>query len=132
MPTVCRCPRRLLAALLVVSFVPAAAFAQETGSLKVPTIAASAAAAADWASTYHALKYYKVQEQNPLLRPFQESPGSMVSLGAIMDVGAVSAWNVTVGRRNPRVAVAGLWAMAAFRAYLAVHNMRNTTKAERR
>ena len=132
MPTVCRCPRRLLAALLVVSFVPAAAFAQETHSLKVPTIAASAAAAADWASTYHALKYYKVQEQNPLLRPFQESPGSMVSLGAIMDVGAVSAWNVTVGRRNPRVAVAGLWAMAAFRAYLAVHNMRNTTKAERR
>ena len=132
MPTVCRCPRRLLAALLVVSFVPAAAFAQETNSLKVPTIAASAAAAADWASTYHALKYYKVQEQNPLLRPFQESPGSMVSLGAIMDVGAVSAWNITVGRRNPRVAVTGLWAMAAFRAYLAVHNMRNTTKAERR
>jgi cytochrome bd-type quinol oxidase subunit 1 len=132
MPSVCRCPRRLLAALLVVSFVPAAAFAQETKSLTIPTIAASAAAAADWASTYHALKYYKVQEQNPLLRPFQDSPGSMVSLGAIMDVGAVSAWNVTVGRRNPRVAVAGLWAMAAFRAYLAVHNMRNTTKAERR
>ena len=132
MPSVCRCPRRLLAALLVVSFVPAAAFAQETKSLAIPTIAASAAAAADWASTYHALKYYKVQEQNPLLRPFQDSPGSMVSLGAIMDVGAVSAWNVTVGRKNPRVAVAGLWAMVAFRAYLAVHNMRNTTKAERR
>ena len=132
MPSVCRGPRRLIAALFLVSFVPATAFAQEAKSLTIPTIAASAAAAADWASTYHALKYYKVQEQNPLLRPFQESPGSMVSLGAIMDVGAVSAWNVTVGRKNPRVAVAGLWAMAAFRAYLAVHNMRNTTKAERR
>ena len=132
MPSVCRCPRRLIAALFLVSFVPATAFAQEAKSLTIPTIAASAAAAADWASTYHALKYYKVQEQNPLLRPFQESPRSMVSLGAIMDVGAVSAWNVTVGRKNPRVAVAGLWAMAAFRVYLALHNMRNTTKAERR
>jgi cytochrome bd-type quinol oxidase subunit 1 len=132
MPSVCRCPRRLLAALLVVSFVPATAFAQDRNGLKIPTIAASAAAAADWASTYHALKYYKVQEQNPFLRPFQETPGSMVSLGAVMDAGAFSAWNLTVGRRNPRMAAAGLWAMAAFRGYLAIHNMRNTTKAERR
>jgi hypothetical protein len=30
------------------------------------------------------------------------------------------------------MAAAGLWAMAAFRTYLAIHNMRNTTKAERR
>ena len=131
MPSVCRCPRRLVAALFLVSFVPATAFGQES-RLKIPTIAASAAAAADWASTYHALKYYKVQEQNPLLRPFQDSPGSMVSLGAAIDVGAVSAWNLTVGRKNPRMAVAGLWAKTAFRAYLAVHNMRNERKAERR
>ena len=131
MPSVCRSSRRLLAALIVVSCVPATAFAQES-RLKIPTYAASAAAAADWASTYHALKYYHVQEQNPLLRPFQHKPGSMVSLGAAMDVGAVSAWNLTVGRRNPRMAVAGLWAMTAFRTYLAIHNMRNTQKAERR
>jgi hypothetical protein len=131
MSSFCRCPRRLVAALILVSFLPASAFAQE-GRLKIPTIAAGTAAAADWATTYHALKYYRVQEQNPLLRPFQESPGSMVSLGAIIDVGTVSAWNLTVGRKNPRVATAGLWAMAAFRAYLALHNMRNIRKAERR
>lgn len=129
--SICRPSRRLVAALFVVWCLPATAFAQER-SLKIPTIAAGAAAAADWASTYHALKHYKVYEQNPLLRPFQESPGPMVSLGAVMDVGAVSAWNLTVGRKNPRVAVAGLWAMTAFRAYLAIHNMRNTQKAERR
>jgi len=132
MPPVCRNPRRRVAALFLVCFLPATAFAQEGNSLRIPTIAASAAAAADWASTYHALKHYKVQEQNPFLRPFQETPGSMVSLGAVMDAGAFSAWNLTVGRKNPRTAAAGLWAMAAFRAYLAVHNMRNTTKAERR
>lgn len=128
---ICRSSRRLVAALLVVWCLPATAFAQEQ-SLKIPTIAAGVAAAADWASTYHALKNYRVYEQNPLLRPFQESPGPMVSLGAVMDVGAVSAWNLTVGRKNHRVAVAGLWAMTAFRAYLAIHNMRNTQKAERR
>jgi hypothetical protein len=131
MPSFCRCPRRLVAVLILVSLCPAAAFAQDS-RLKIPTIAASAGAAADWASTYHALKHYRLQEQNPLLRPFQHNPGSMVSLGAAMDVGLVSGWNLTVGRKNPRVAAAGLWAMAAFRAYLAVHNMRNTTKAERR
>jgi hypothetical protein len=107
--------------------------AQEpAGKLRIPTIAASAAATADWVSTYHALKYYKVREQNPMLRPFQESPGSMVSLGGIIDVGSVSAWNLTVGRKNQRVAVAGLWAMTAFRTYLAIHNMRNMRVAERR
>jgi hypothetical protein len=123
--------RRLLAALFLVSIFPAVAAAQEN-SLKIPTFAASAAAAADWASTYHALKYYKVREVNPLLTPFQSSPGSLVTMGAIMDAGAFSAWNLTVGRRSPKVAAAGLWGMAVFRTYLAIHNLRNTRKAERR
>ncbi len=129
--SICRCPWRLAAALILVSFLPARAFAQE-GSLKIPTMAASVAAAADWASTYHALKNFRVQEQNPLLRPLQRSPGPMVTLGAVIDAGGFSAWNMTVGRKNPRMAAAGLWGMAAFRTYLAFHNMRNTTKAERR
>jgi hypothetical protein len=125
------CPWLVL--LLLVALVPSTSAAQERGAdLRVPTIAASAAAAADWASTYKALKYYKVREQNPMLRPLQESPGSMVSLGAIIDAGSFSAWNVTMGRRNPRVAAAGLWAMTAFRTYLAIHNMRNMRVAERR
>ena len=123
--------RRLLAALFLVSIFPAAAAAQDN-SLKIPTFAASAAAAADWASTYHALKYYKVREVNPLLTPFQSSPGSLVTMGAIMDAGAFSAWNLTVGRRNPKVAAAGLWGMAVFRTYLAIHNLRNERRAERR
>lgn len=123
--------RRLLAALFLVSIVPAIAAAQEN-SLKIPTLAASAASAADWASTYHALKYYKVREVNPLLSPFQSSPGSLVTMGALMDAGAFSAWNLTVGRRSPKVAAAGLWGMAVFRTYLAIHNLRNERRAERR
>jgi hypothetical protein len=132
MPSFCRCARRLLAALFLVSLLPASASAQERSSLKLPTAAAMAAAGADWATTYHALKYYKVREMNPIMRPFESSPGSLVTVGGLIDVGTVSAWNLTVGRRSPRVAAAGLWAMTAFRAYLALHNLRNERKAERR
>lgn len=125
------CARGLLLMVLVVSACPAVAMAQEN-RLKLPTFAASAASAADWVSTYHALKYYKVREVNPLLRPFESSPSSLVTVGAMIDAGAFSAWNLTVGRRHPRIAAAGLWGMAAFRTYLAIHNLRNTRKAERR
>jgi hypothetical protein len=100
--------------------------------LTLPTIAASAAAAADWSSTYHALTYYRVREVNPLLGPFQRSPARLVSVGALMDAGAVSAWNLALGATHRRVAVSGLWAMTALRTYLAVHNIRNEKKSARR
>ena len=122
---------RLAAALVIVCLFPVLAGAQES-RLKVPTIAASAAAAADWATTYHALKHYRVRETNPLLRSLDDSPSSLVSLGAAIDAGAFSVWNLTVGRKNERVAIAGLWAMTAFRTFLAIHNLRNTQRAERR
>ena len=123
----------LAAALLVVCLLPCTAAAQDSSDrLRLPTIAASAAAAADWASTYHGLKYYNLRETNPLLQPFQKSPGRLVTMGAAIDAATFSAWNVTVGRRHPRVAAAGLWAMAGFRAYLVVHNLRNEQKAGRR
>jgi len=122
---------RCVALFLCLSMLPTLARAQSV-SLKIPTIAASAAAAADWSTTYHALKYYKVREVNPLLRSMSASPGQLVSLGAAIDVGAVSAWNLSMGRSRPRAAAAGLWAMAAFRSYLAVHNLMNERKAARR
>ena len=119
--------------------VPDYASAQEFGggversrSLRYATIAASTAAAADWASTYHALKYYNVRETNPLLRGLDDSPGRMITLGAAIDAGAISAWTMTVGREHPKIATVGLWAMTAFRAYLTVHNMRNEGRASRR
>jgi hypothetical protein len=138
MPTTGRC-RRLAAALLVVCALPVFAHAQQPlaaeqprPSLRVPTIAASVAAAADWATTYHALSNYRVREINPFLRPWYNEPGQLVGMGALMDVGTVSVWNLTMGQKHPRVAVAGLWAMTAFRSYLAVHNLRNERRAARR
>jgi hypothetical protein len=140
-------PTRFVAMLLTVCLLPAVAAAQDpppfrapvapsaaitspSGSpLRIATIAASAAAAADWASTYHALKNYHVHETNPLLRGLDDKPGRMVALGAAIDAGAVTAWNMTMGKKHPKLAVAGLWAMTAFRAYLTVHNIRNQQRA---
>ena len=102
------------------------------GDLKAPTIAASAAAAADWASTYHTLKNYRTREINPLLRPLDHRPGAMITVGAALDVGLVATWNMTVGRKNEKVAAVGLWSMAAFRTFLAIHNIRNQSRAARR
>jgi len=102
------------------------------GDLRTPTIAASAAAAADWASTYHALKNYRVREMNPVLRPFDHRPGAMISLGSAIDMGLISVWNLSVGPKHENLASAGLWTMAAFRAYLAIHNVKNETRAARR
>ena len=124
--------RRVLAIGLtagVFGFLPPVASADD---LRAPTIAASAAAAADWATTYHALKFYRVREVNPLLRPFDREPGAMISLGAAIDAGLISAWNLSVGRRNERVAAAGLWTMTALRTYLAIHNLRNERRTARR
>jgi hypothetical protein len=127
---------RLAAVLLIVWLSPRVANAQAPivlpPTLRIPTIAASSAAAADWMTTYHAMTNFKVRETNPLLKPWYDSPGQMIGMGALMDVGGITAWNLVVGPKHPRVAVAGLWAMAGFRSYLAIHNLRNERRAARR
>lgn len=143
---ICRGIRFAVVALTIV-LAPKAVFAQELpplrapvmpsaavadgapSSLRIATIAASVAAAADWASTYHALKNYHVRETNPLLSSLDHKPGQMIALGAAIDAGAMTAWNMTVGKKHPKLATVGMWAMTAFRGYLAVHNMRNTKRA---
>jgi hypothetical protein len=124
----------LAAALLVAVVLPSTASAQDQqrGRLYWPTAAAGGAATADWITTYHALKFYKVREQNPVLKPFQQTPMRMVSVGGLIDVAGISAWNLTVGPKHDKVAAAGLWTMTAFRVYLAVHNHLNEHRAERR
>jgi hypothetical protein len=126
--------RVLAAALLAAVISPSLATAQEPprGRLYWPTIAAGSAATADWITTYHALKFYKVQETNPLLKPMQTSPARMVSVGGVIDVAGLAAWNFTVGPKHDKIAAAGLWTMTAFRVYLALHNHLNEHRAERR
>jgi len=122
--------RVLAAAVLAVAIIPSTASAE--GTLFLPTIFAGGAATADWATTYHALKFYQVQEQNPLLKPMQATPGRMISVGALMDVGGVAAWNSVMGPKHEKLAAAGLWTMTAFRVYLAIHNHINEQRAGHR
>ena len=135
-PRISRAGWRLVAAVFVVSLLPGltgTASAQELRpSLRIPTTLASIAAAADWASTYHAMTNYHVRETNVLLQPWQKSPGKLVLVGAAIDVVSFTAWNKVIGPRHPRVAAGGMWAMAAFRTFLVVHNLRNEQKALRR
>ena len=119
--------------LAVALACPGTAYAQDPEDrLKLPTTMFAAAASADWLTTYHGLKHFRLRETNPLLRPFDDTPGKMVLLGSAIDVGAVAAWHYGVGRNHPRLAAAGLWSMTAFRAYLAFHNIRNQQRAGRR
>ena len=130
-----RRPLQALAAALLVAIVlpsTAAAQDQQRGRLYWPTVAAGGAATADWITTYHALKFYKVREQNPVLKPLQQTPMRMVSVGGMIDIAGISAWNLTVGPKHDKIAAAGLWTMTAFRVYLAVHNHLNEHRAERR
>jgi len=105
---------------------------QQEPRLRIPTTALIMASAADWATTYHALKFYRMREANPLLRYLDDEPAKLVGLGSAIDAGAIFGWNYTVGRKNPRLAAAGLWTMTAFRTYLAIHNLRNERRADRR
>lgn len=125
--------RGLCLCVLVFS-VPQAALAQDRPGpgLRLPITAFGAAAMADWATTYHALKNYHVREANPLLRPIDHHPGKMVGVGAAIDVGLAAGWHYGVGKNHPRIAAAGLWAATAFRAYLAIHNIRNERRSARR
>ena len=119
--------------LLAGMSAPGTASAQELRpSLRVPTVIASVAAAADWASTYHAMTNYHVRETNVLLQGFHGSPFKTVAAGAAIDVATFTAWNTIIGPRHPKVAVAGMWAMAGFRAFLVVHNLRNEQRSLRR
>jgi hypothetical protein len=125
----------IISALILVCASPAAAQQEprpRTDGLRVPTTLFASAAAADWATTYYGIKHYGLRETNPLIRRFDRTPAKMVLLGAAIDVGAVAAWNYTMGRKHPRVAAAGLWTMTVFRAYLAFHNSRNMQRSGRR
>jgi hypothetical protein len=93
-------------------------------SLTIPTIVFAGAAVSDWAVTYHGLATHKFDEGNPLIRRWQHRPLLMVGAGAAIDVGEWLLWNRFVGREHPKLAVAGLYAAAVYRSYLAGRGLR--------
>ncbi len=100
-----------------------------TVSLRVPMLVFSSAAAADWITTYRNLQHpgegRTGLEQNPLLHWTRNRPWPTVIAGASMDVAGVWAWNHYVGKRHPKAAKAGLYAMTGVRLWLTARNLRN-------
>ena len=115
----------LLLIVLLVPEVPVSA--QEITvqpSLKIPTMVFAAAAAGDWASTYHGVSHLQFFEGDPLINRWQNHPALMVAAGTALDVGSVMIWNRYVGRRHPKLAALGLYVAASFRTYLCLKGIR--------
>lgn len=122
--------RPYLLSLLVLLPVTASAQDVSAPSLKWPTIVYSSAVAFDYSTTYRGLQL-GATERNPILRPLQNRPVALVATGAALDAAGVWAWNRYVGRKHPKLAVLGLYAMSAARIWMASHNWQ-TIHAQRR
>lgn len=111
----------VLGGLIVMTLAPASTASAQ--SLKMPTLVFAGAASADWVTTYQA-QQRGTQENNPLLSWLNTRPGPLVATGAALDVAGLWAWNRYVGRAHPKIAMAGLYAAAGFRLWLATNNNR--------
>jgi hypothetical protein len=78
------------------------------------------AAAADWATTFHALEFHHGQENDPIIN-WAPTPTLTIAAGAMLDAAGFILWRrVTNG--HPRVANAGLYVASAFRVWVASRN----------
>jgi len=116
---------------LVVWLVTVSPAAAQT-DLKIPTIAWTAAAGADWATTYQfSSKYGDVlHERNPLINGLDQHPAWLVTAGAAMDAGMWVAANRFLGDRHPRWMKVALYGAAVYRVYLAAYNIRMMQQAQ--
>ncbi len=96
---------------------------------RVSTAVFAAAATADWVTTTQMLARHGV-ELNPALAWAHNKPFQVVSGGVAMDVAGTLAWKHAM-RRHPRIYTTGMVVSAAFRVYLAAHNVRLDARLDR-
>jgi len=89
-------------------------------SLKVPTVVFMTAAAADWATTYRVGS--AGVESNPLLHWTEPNQELLITVAVATDLAGLYAWNRLVGRKHPKIAAVGLYAMSGMRFWLAYRN----------
>lgn len=122
---------RIAFAVLVVLLGSSKLFAQESESLKKPIIVFSAAAAADWITTYRSHSTFRNctdhfcggarEERNVLISNIKQ-PAKMVLAGAAIDAASIFLVNKMLGKKHPRVARALFYGAAAYRGFLAARN----------
>ncbi|HYM23554.1 MAG TPA: hypothetical protein VEU08_10105 [Vicinamibacterales bacterium] len=98
----------------------------DRSGLKMPMTIWAAGVAADQISTYRFATGYRdvLREANPLISGLDRHPVLLVAAGSAMDAATGwAAWRF-FGTSHPRVAKALFYGAAAYRTYLAVHNVR--------
>jgi hypothetical protein len=100
--------------------------------LKIPAMVWAAAVATDQATTYRFSSQYPgiLREENPFIRGLDKHPAWLVAAGTAMD--AATGWAVyrLLGPRHSGLARVAFYSAAAYRAYLASHNVRMMRQAE--
>jgi hypothetical protein len=99
----------------------------------MPALVWAAAVATDQATTYQFSSHYPniLHEQNPFIQGLDRHPIWLVAAGTAID--ATTGWAVYrfLGRQHPRLAKVAFYSAAAYRTYLAIHNVRMMRRAER-
>lgn len=100
--------------------------------LKIPVIVWTAGVVVDQITTYRFSSQYGdlLHEENPLIRGFDRHPVLLVAVGTAIDAATGWASYRFIGRRHPRLAKVAFYGAAAYRAYLAVHNVQMMRRTE--
>lgn len=117
--------KQLLLALALLA--PSALHAQD---LRTATTVFAIAAAADTLTTHYGVMHGALVEANPALSPIHDV-AAMTAVAAGADVLGAMAWRRLVGRKHPRIAAVGLYAVAGVRVYLAAKGLRYIREARR-
>ena len=109
------------------------AAAQTDRGLKIPATVWAISAAADQITTYQFTNRYRsvLHEENPLISGLDRHPALLVAAGSAIDAATGWASYELLGRKHPRLAKIAFYGAAAYRTYLAVHNIRMMRQAQR-
>ena len=99
--------------------------------LRIPAAVWAGGVIADQVTTYRFASGYHdlLHERNVLIRGLDEHPVWLVAAGSAID--ASTGWLVYryLGRRHPRLAAIAFFSAAAYRTYLAAHNLQMMERA---
>lgn len=116
-------------------FVAAPVFAEEppdAPSLTIPTVVYAGAAALDVGSSLRCPPPY-CREGNPLIAWMEPHTGhaTMLVTATAMDAVGVWAWHKYVGKKHPKIAAVGLYAVAAVRIGIGIGNLQDRRAIDR-
>ncbi len=105
---------------------------QAAQGLRIPLALWIGGVAADQISTYRFSSGYSdvLHELNPLIPGVDRHPAMLVTAGTAID--AATGWAAFhfLGPRHPRLLKTALYAAAAYRSYLAIHNVNMMREAD--